>query len=148
MASLAFHDKIVNASDLRKNQKYWLEKAASQPVTVTYGINNLAILNRDQLRKLYQQSYYMEKAIQFYTSVVRQEKSDVFPWLDYLDAGDMSRFITEFTDAVLKAISIDDWSDVETLLEDWKATAETFHDRAAMRALKAKSRKADYIALE
>jgi len=63
MASTVFSDTIVNATDLRKNQKQWLERAYNKPITVNYGRRQLAIMNREQVNKLYMATHYLELVI-------------------------------------------------------------------------------------
>ena len=144
MVNLTFLDEIVNATELRNNQKYWLEAASHQPVTIAYGKHKLALLSREKIAELYRQNYYLDMALRLCTG-----KTDMpeLAWVSSLDKDDRAEFTDEFVSAVNKAFSTHNWNEMETLLEDWKATAETMQDKQAMRALKSKIPNDKYIPL-
>ena len=148
MVTIAFSDEIVNATELRNNQKFWLEVASRQPVTIAYGRHNLAILSRERIAKLFRQNHYLWLAVQIYTDISAKRSSTELPWLDYLDDGDKYRFMHEFTDCIKKGMAKEDWRELDALLDDWKATAETLHDSEAMKALTTRGQKKEYVALK
>jgi len=145
MVTIAFSDEIVNATELRNNQKFWLDMSSRQPVTIAYGRHSLAILNRERVAKLYMKNHYLELAVKLCTDITLKGSSEEFTWVNSLDDEDKSQFISEFVNSIKKAIMTDDWSGPEILLDDWKATAETLRDGEAMKVLKAKGRRAEYI---
>jgi hypothetical protein len=145
MVNLTFSDEIVNATDLRNNQKYWLDAASRKPVTVAYGKHNLAILSRQQIAELYKQNYYLGIVLRLCSGV---NDLPELPWVKILDDDDRAEFIDEFTSAMNKALSSNNWHDIEILLEDWKATAETLNNKITMKALINKQRKDRYIPLQ
>jgi hypothetical protein len=148
MVTTVFSDEIVNATELRAKQSHWLTMAARRPVTVTYGSRKLTILNREKIRNLFIQAHYLELFVKHCNEVVKGTKSNAFPWIEHLDDEEKRQFHEEFIDSIMMAIITEDWDGVETLLEDWKATAETESDEEIMKALGAKQEPDKYIALK
>ena len=148
MVTTAFSDEIVNATELRKQQAHWLNKAKTKPVTITYGSSKLTILNRDKIRDLYLQNSHLERALKYCNEFADKKKSSVFPWIDYLDVEERIEFYREYLNTITLAIITEDWDNVETLIYDWKATAETEHDTRASKAVKERVKKSDYIAIK
>ena len=50
MVTTVFSDEIINPTELKKNQRHWLDKAQRQPVTVKFGDSGLAIVDRELIR--------------------------------------------------------------------------------------------------
>ena len=148
MVTTVFSDEIVNASELRTKQRHWLSMAAKRPVTVTDGSNRLTIYNREKIRDLFIQKYYSELFIKYCNEFLEKDKNRTIPWLQYLDESEQKQFHKEFLTSVISAIVTDNWDQVEVVLADWKATAETENDPEAMKALQRKGRKSEYIALK
>jgi hypothetical protein len=148
MVTIAFSDEIINATELRNNQKHWLDMASRIPVTIVYGRHSLAIVNRERIARLLAQNHYLELAVKLYADITTGKSSDVLPWVEYLDENERREFLREFITAIKQAIAGNDWGTLETLLDDWKATAETWQDKAAARALTTGGRKDKYIALK
>ena len=148
MVTIAFSDEIVNSTELRNNQKFWLDVASRQPVTIAYGPHNLAILSRERIAKLFRQNHYLWLAIQICTDISAKRSSTELPWLNYLDEEDKHQFLDEFTGCIKKAMAKEDWEELDTLLDDWKATAETLHNSEAMKTLKTRGLKKEYVALK
>jgi hypothetical protein len=148
MVTTLFSDEIVNSTELRNNQRYWLGRASSRPITITYGHHQLAIIDRETISNLYRQKYYLELVVKFCEEVEKKTNSNTFPWVDYLANNEKRQFHEELMTNVVKAIVTDNWIGVETLLNDWKATAETIQDTEAMKILSTTGRKNEYIALK
>jgi len=148
MVTMVFSDKIVNATQLRNSQKKWFDTALSEPVTVTYGTDNLAIYNREKFRNLYRKIYFTELALKICNEMIKGEKSTIIPWMEYLDAEDKKQFHEDLLSGILKATAIDNWDEVEVLLDDWKATADAVHSPEIMRALKTKTPKSELVAIK
>jgi len=148
MAKIVFSDEIVNATELRRNQKLWLGKAHKEPVTVKYGRNTLTIINRDTVRKLYSQKHYTELVLKFYRELASGAKIDTFPWVQYLDEDERKEFHDELLSCVTDALVTDNWLAVEELLEDWKATAEAESKPEVARLLRARGTPGEYTTLE
>lgn len=143
-----FSDAIVSASELRKNQKRWLEEAARNPVTVSYGRQQLAIVNRDHIKKLHLANHYTGLALKVCNERGKGRKSAALPWLQDLMAGDRAQFQAEFLSAVLRATVTGDWDSVQELLQDWQATAEAESHPEVLRALTREANASEYVALD
>ncbi len=150
MLNTAFEDAIVNATDLRKNQKRWFELAYRKPVTVKFRTGGLAIMNRELVRNLYKATTYTEMAIRFCTERVNPstQESAVFPWLGSLNIKEKEEFHLKFLDLVLKAFDDDNWSTVEEFLEDWKATADAKSNSVLLKVWRKKGKPEEYVALD
>jgi hypothetical protein len=148
MVTTVFSDEIVNATQLRARQSHWLTMASRHPVTVTYGSSKLTILNREKIRNLYTQTHHLELFVKFCNEVMKGIKSTVFPWLEYLDDEEKEQFHKEYIASIMTAIVVEHWDEVEILLEDWKATAETENNPNIMKALKTKVPKEEYVTIK
>ncbi len=145
MINTMFADDIVSATDLRNNQREWLEKAYRKPVTVNYGRRQLAIMNRDQVSKLYIALYYTELVLRACQEFRENKESSVFPWVENLQDNEKIKFYTELANCTLKASVAGNWDKLEILIEDWKATAEVEQDPELARVLLAKGDPSQYV---
>ena len=148
MVSTVFSDDIVNATDLRKNQKHWLDRACVNPVTVKYGHNGLAIVNREQIRSLWIQKHYTEQVLRYCQEFVEGLKSDTFPWAEYLNDEEKAQFHKELLSSVMKAIVTDNWAPLGHTIEDWKATAETAQNLEIAEQLQHTGTPEEYVTLK
>jgi hypothetical protein len=148
MVTTAFSDEIVNASNFRDKQSHWLSIASKRPVTVASGDMKVTILNRDMVRNLFLQKYFLELAVQLCGEMASKKDIKTLPWISYLDKEEQKEFRNELLDCVIEAIASNKWNDVEILIEDWKATAETESNKEAMAALRHKVSKDKYIPLK
>jgi hypothetical protein len=148
VVTIAFSDEIVNSTELRNNLKHWLDLSARIPITIAYGKHSLAVVNREKFARLLVQNHYLELAVNLYADTTARKSSDVLPWVEYLDENERRKFLQEFVSAIKRAVTGDDWVGLETLLDDWKATAETLRDKSAARAVKTRGRKGKYITRE
>lgn len=148
MVSTVFSDFIVNATDLRKNQRHWLIKAYDNPITINYGRKQLAIMNRDQVGKLYTEKYYAELVLKACQEFVKGLKSDTFPWLEYLSDDEKMEFHSELLTSIMKSINTDNWTQLEHLIEDWKATAETAQNSEITEQLQHRGTPEEYVTLK
>lgn len=147
MTTTVFSDEIVNATQLRAKQSYWLTMALRRPVTVTCASGELTIVNREKIRTLFIEKHYLELAIKYCIEEVKAEKHNALPWIEYLDDEEKKQFREEFIGSIMAAVTTEDWDGIETLLEDWKATAETEHDEGIMKVLRTRGRKGEYVEL-
>ena len=104
MVGTVFSDYIVNATDLRNNQKKWLERAYNEPITVNYGRKQLAIMNREKVGKLYASIYYSELVLKTCHEIKEKNRSDTLPWVDYLSDDDKFKFQSELLSTTLEAM--------------------------------------------
>jgi len=148
MTSTVFSDFIVNSTDLRKNQKYWLKKAYENPITVSYGHRQLAIMNRQQIGKLYTEKHYTELVLKACQEFVKGLRSETFPWVEYLDEEEKIEFHKELLTCIMNSIITDNWIQLEHLIEDWKATAEVASNPEISRMLQDKATPEEYVTLK
>jgi len=148
MVSTVFSDMIVSATDLRKNQKRWLEAASQSPITINYGHSRLALVNRDQIRNLYIQKYYTELVLKACQEFLKGLKSETFPWVESLSTEEKVEFHKELLTCVMKSIITENWSQLEYLIQDWKATAETARSPEVVKALQDEGISSEYVTLE
>ena len=148
MVSTVFSDFIVNATDLRKNQKHWLEKAYDNPITVSYGRKQLAIMSREQVGKLYTEKYYAELVLKACQEFMNEKKSATFPWVEYLADDEGVQFHNELLSCAMKSIITGDWTQLEYLIQDWKATAETERNPEIVKMLQDKGTPEGYVTLK
>ena len=148
MVGTVFSDFIVKASELRRNQKRWLDEAHRNPITVSYGRRQLAIINREQVRGLYMEKHYLELVLRAFQELTEGSKSDTFPWVEHLSDEERKQFQKELLACVTRAVIAGDWSQMENLIQDWKATAETEQIPEIVRALQDEERRSEYVTLE
>lgn len=148
MVSTVFSDYIVNATDLRTNQRQWLEKAYNNPITVNYGRKQLAIMNREKVGKLYTANYYSELVLKACKEFMDENKSSTFPWIEYLSNEEKMQFHTELLSTTLKSIIIGNWTQLEYMIEDWKATAEVESNKKLAKALRAEVDSSHYVEIK
>ncbi len=148
MVNTMFSDYIVNATELRKNQKQWLERAYNSPITISYGHKQLAIVNREQIGKLYTAKYYTELVLKACQEFVGGVKSDTFPWVEYLSNEEKIQFHNELLVCIKKSIITDNWTQLDYLIQDWKATAETERNPEIVEMLQDKGSPEEYVTLK
>jgi len=148
MINTMFADSIVNATDLRKNQKRWLEKAYYEPITVNYGRKQLAIMNRDKVSKLYMANYYTEIVLKACQEFRDSNESSIFPWVAYLHDAEKAAFYNELLNCTIELIITGNWNELELLIEDWKATAEVERDPELVKVLMAEGDSSQYVEVE
>ncbi len=145
-ATTLFSDQVVNASELRSNQKYWLEEALRRPITVSYNRKSLAIVNRDQVRDLYIRLHYAELLLTACRDISKGRIFDEFPWLEYLNTKEREQFVEELLSCFNQSTKNGNWDQMDNLIADWKATAEAEHSPVVISALKDNS--AEYVAID
>jgi hypothetical protein len=149
MVNSVFFDEIINPTELKRQQRRWLEKASTQPVTVTFGENGLAIVNREVVKNLFAEKHYAELLVRYCQELAESKgKSTVFPWLESLDDEEKKQFHDEFLTTFMKATQDNNWTEMEYLLEDWKATAEAESNPEFVEAWKERGNPEDYVTLD
>ncbi|MDP2932440.1 MAG: hypothetical protein Q8O05_08110 [Chloroflexota bacterium] len=147
MVSTIFSDRIVNATDLRKNQKKWLEYASRAPITIHYGDTNLTVMNRREAERLYAQIDMLHKIITFCEDYEKGRYS-VFPWASYLSEEERQEFRKQLLNTALADLVQGELSKLNNLIEDWEATAETAHNSEATKSLLEKDNPKDYVTID
>ena len=142
-----FSDHVVNASDLRSNQKHWFEEALKRPVTINYSRKQLAIMNREHARDLFMRARFADLALAACRDLEKGSIFETFPWLESLSKKEKTEFREGLLDCFAKASKTSRWNDMEDLIGDWKATAEAKQHPEIVKALKHEGSSADYVAL-
>jgi hypothetical protein len=148
MVTTVFSDEIINPTELKKNQRHWLDKARNQPVTVKFGDGSLAIVDREVMR--YAEKHYAELLVKYCQEEATSSsgKSVVFPWAESLPDKEKQEFRDEFFATFVKATQDNNWTEVEWLLEDWKATAEAYNNPELMEAWENRGKPENYTVLD
>jgi len=126
MVNTILSDEIINSTELRNNQKRWLDKAYSSPVSIMSGNKKLVLLNREQAKHMYLLTDYVGAFIKFCReqNSGKKRESDVFPWIKHLSEEAIEEFNNELLATFEEAVYNKDWSVFEEMLDAWAATAE------------------------
>jgi hypothetical protein len=149
MVTTVFSDEIINPTELKKNQRHWLDKALKQPVSVKFGDTGLAIVDRELMKNLYTEKHYAELLVKYSQELaLAKDKSEVFPWLNSLDAEEKKEFRDEFFEVFSRAVQTNEWLELKEVFEDWEATAEAESNPEFMEAWRNRGNPKDYITLD
>lgn len=142
-------DDVINSKELRDNQKYWFEKASINPVSIKSGTRKLVLLNREHAKHMYSLSHYAGMIIQFCRErIAYKGESSIFPWIKYLDNEAIEEFNKELLVTFEGAMSSQEWSAFEELLDDWKATANIASNPDLAKALLAEEDSSAYVRIK
>lgn len=126
MATTILSDEVINSTELRNNQKKWLDEAYKKPVSITSGAKKLVLINREHAKHMYLFNYFGEMIIRYCQeqNSGKKRESDVFPWIKHLSKEAIEEFNVELFLTLEKSVQSKDWSDFEEMLDAWVATAE------------------------
>lgn len=122
--------------------------AYKSPITVNYGQRQLAIINREQVSKLFMAIHYLELVIKVCDEIEKQGKSGTLPWVEELSRNDMLQFHKELLSSTMKSVVTNNWEQLEYLIQDWKATAEVESNPKLAKALLEKDKPKEYVKLK
>lgn len=146
MVGTILSDELINSTELRNNQKEWLDRAYISPVSIKSGRKRLVLLNRDEARDMYTLNHYAETILQFCQEQFSGlGKSAIFPWVEYLTQEEIEEFKTELITTFVKAIRRRKWHIIEDIITDWAATAEVERNPQLSKLLKAKLEPSSYV---
>jgi len=149
MVTPILSDEVINSTELRNNQKRWLDRAYVNPVSIMSGNKKLVLLNREHAKHMYSLTHYAEIVLQFCRERIGGEsESKVFPWTKYLNKEEAEEFSRELLTTFEKATNSREWLLFEELLEDWKATANAISNPDLTKALLAKAEPSKYVKLK
>lgn len=148
MATTFLSDEVISPTELRTNQKHWLDKACENVITVANGRKKFAIVNREQISNLYAQKHYTEMMLSYCQELMKKIKSTTFPWSEHLSNEQRSEFHNELLNCVMESSATNDWSSVEYLLEDWRATAEVESNPTLAKVLLAEEDPLEYVKIK
>ena len=150
MVTTVLSDEVINATDLRNNQKRWLEKAYFNPVSIMSGTKKLVLLNRDHAKHMYFLIHYAEMIIRYCKERDSGKKSEsiVFPWIKYLSEKAIEEFHRELFIAFFKAVENKNWSAFEEMLNSWNATADAMTNPEMLELIDADITKEEFTRVE
>ena len=149
MAGTFLSDEVINSTELRRKQSYWLNTAHTNPVSITSGNKKLVLINRDLARNMYLFNYYAKMIIEFcqeqHTGVT---KSAVFPWIEHLDEDEIKEFTDELLVTFQEAVQCEKWGNFEAMLKAWIDTAVAKTNPEIMELVNPKGRSREYARLK
>ena len=149
MVSTIFSDIIVSPTDLRRNQKSFLDEAYDKPITVKYGRKQLAILRREQVNHMIMVHYYADLVVRYCQEIQnRKRESVVFPWMDTLDDEERQEFLNELLVEFSNASERNNWSHLAQILDEWKATAEAKRNPEIIKLMQNIDSPREYVVLD
>lgn len=148
MISTFLSDEVISPTQLRTNQKHWLDRACKNVVTIANGRKQLAIINRERISILYAQKHYMEMMLSYSQELAKGLQFATFPWVEHLNSKDRVEFHNEFLSCIINSAITNDWTLAEYLLEDWKATAEVESNPILAEALLAEADPSKYVEIK
>ena len=154
MAKTMFSDEVVLATDLKKKQRYWFDRAREiGGVTIVQGkVADLVLAPRQKVAEATEAAAHARTAALFLREVIplgrKPSESAVFPWLRDLDDEEQQEFLHQFVDLFAHCSTTGDWASFEELLEDWRATAEAHRNPELIEAWHTRGQPEDYVPIE
>ena len=154
MTKTMFSDEVVLATDLKKKQRYWFDRARKiGGVTIVQGkVADLVLVPRQKVAEATEAAGHARTAAQFLREVIplgrELSESAIFPWLRDLDNEEQQEFLHQFVDTFAHCSTMGDWASFEELLEDWRATAEAHRNPELIEAWHTRGRPEDYVPME
>lgn len=124
-----YSDCIVTSSELNRRSGQILDTALTTPVTITRNNDSFALVKRDVMTRMANETYQMDCFIEL-TSVLRRvnsgqtiEQNNGFKWVEEFDSEERSELLEEIYSALEKTKSVDDWSYVQNTIHEWRESA-------------------------
>ncbi len=129
MPNAIYSDCIVTSSELNRRSGQILDTALTTPVTITRNNDLFALVKRDVMTKMANETHQMDCFIEL-TSVLRKVNlgqtivaSNGFKWVEEFDSEERSELLDEIYSALEKTKSVNDWSYVRDVIHEWKESA-------------------------
>ncbi len=149
MVTTVLSDDVINPTELRNNQKRWLDKAYTSPISIMSGNKKLVLLNREHAKQMYSVSHYAGMIMKFCRErLTSNGESSIFPWIKYLNDEEIGEFTRELLITFEEARDSREWSALEELLDDWRATANVASNSKLSSALLAEEDPSKYVRSE
>jgi len=154
MKTKLFDDVIITSTDLKNNQKKWLDTALKTPVSITNRRGKQYVLiNREQIHDLIQVKDYAEKIIKYCIELdkgIDSENfiSEVFPWTRFLIQEDRVSFKDDLVATFAASLRGNDWTELDDIITSWEATAEALTNKQFMEIVNSKAEQKEYIEVE
>lgn len=154
MPETIFGDAVAIATDLKKRQRYWFNRARETGgVTIVQGnLADLVLAPRQKVAVAAEGAVHAREAAQFLREIITLRRSPgesaIFPWLGDLDPEEQQEFVREFVDVFARGMTTGEWTQWEELREDWQATAEAHRNPELSEAWRNRGRPEDYVPME
>ena len=154
MRGTLFGDEVVLATDLKKRQRYWLERARQTGwVTIVQGkAADLVLASRRKVAQAVEAAARGEQTAQFLREVLvlgrKPAESGVLPWLADLDEQEGQKFLRELVEAFARSSTTGSWDEFDELLDDWRATAEAHRVTEIEQAWQSRRKPEEYVPME
>jgi hypothetical protein len=149
-----FSDEVVLATDLKKRQRYWLDRARQTGgVTIVQGkAADLVLASRREVAQAMEAATRGKQTAQFLREVLvlgrKAAESGVFPWLAGLDEQEGQEFLRELVEAFVRSSTMGSWAEFDELLDDWQATAEAHRLAELKEAWQSRGKPEEYGPME
>jgi hypothetical protein len=154
MDAMMFDDEIITSADLKNDQTRWFERALKSPVSITNrGGRQLVLINREQVHGIILAKEYGAKILKFCYEIQDESgkghfNSAVFPWAGYLTREDRLTFRDQLITLFDDALGSGNWSHLDSLIDSWKATAESLTNSRFMEVVNTSSDRREYTEVE
>lgn len=154
MIKTVFSDEVVLATDLKKRQRYWFDRARKTGgVTIVQGkVADLVLAPRQKVAATAEAAAHATTAARFLREVIALKRapaeSTIFPWLRDLDDEEQQEFLREFVDLFARCSISGEWQPLEECLEDWQATAEAHRNPELLEAWRTRGRPEEYAPMD
>lgn len=151
MPNVVFSDEVVSATDLKKNQRYWFDRARMLGgITIVQGKQaDLALVRRQRVAAIEAFAWQMKSVAPFLREIIVLKRSvaesESLPWLHELDREEQEQFLKVFMETFARCAFKEDCKELGELLEDWQATAETHRNTELIEVWKNRGRQEDYV---
>ena len=153
MVSQLFDDAIVSATELKKNQRVWFEKAYKTPVSITHSKGrNFVLINRELMGTIYKTKEISEQLIKYCYEIKREDEtgkfnSEVFPWAKNLSNEERRLFSEELMKSFVQLNGSNGLDLLEKVITEWQATAEALTNSQFMDVINSESAR-DYTEID
>lgn len=144
MAPTLFADKIYTATDLNRKSGELLSTAGERPITVVGGSSGAVVMQSRERAALHEVEarwlVRLSPVIAYFSVVLSdgtpsREQLGELGWVADLSQRNAITFLREFAAQLSNSTDTGDFDPLESLLEDWEATAEADADAELRRDL-------------
>lgn len=150
ISDIAFNDEVIKSTQLMRNWSHWATRANNHPVTIMYKNNPLTLISRRRISELNKKLHYTSLIFNFCQGIIeaRPDKNSYLPWVAYLSDDLKKKLTKELLDAYDESDAKDDWSILQDVIDDWKATAEVESNPALAKTLLKEEDPSKYVEIK
>ena len=150
LSDIAFSDDVINSTQLLRNWSKWAAQASQHPVTFLYKGDPLTIINRNHINRLEKKLFYTSLVFIFCQESMEgnMDSYSSLPWAKYLNKPHRDELFYELLNAYKESDAKEDWNIIQTVLDDWKATAEVESNPALAGALLTEEDPSEYVEIK